>query len=1017
MVATSRGSLWRVWDFHAHTPASHQWNGAKLEDALSAHDREVIVAATVAAIKVAEPDVVVIMDYWTFDGYFAIKEYAKANPGALGDKVIMPGIEIRMESSHPDQRLNVHFVLDPELKDQSLRDVLSSLKISLKSKERGLSNDCFVEWARELGTDKLSKHSFAPAKVASDDKYALLVGRSTAEVTATSVRAAFDCLPEGTGLVLMPWDTYGGMKDIDWANHYAETRRLMQAEIFECKNVATRECFHGLKTSRNDKFFDSFWESIGKRPRLCVRGTDAHSLSSYGKFPSEMKTWLKAEPTFLGLKQAIKEPATRSFIGDIPPKKALVAANGSLFLDRIQVSKKAGALVHEDWFDGVDIELNSDLVAVIGNKGSGKSGFADILALAGNSKSHKYFTFLHPDRFKAGGTKRAGAFQVRLSWCNGASNTLSLDATDVIGQPERVKYISQRYFEELCNEHVSGRSDRFAQEIKGVLFSKMDPAEKLSFESLDDYLRAQEGSAAERVVQLRVKLKDLNASLVSLDIQQTAEYRNSLDEKLAVKRLAFDDLNSRIPAPVEKPVDATNLNPESVRLEGISNDLMLEDQKIVANESERKKEVERRNALSLAIGRVTFLQKEVDETAQKIGDDLAGVGIVLDQIVVLQTKSKELEVLHGLAVAKIEKLSLEHSGISDRVASLKIQRDSVQELLDGPTKEYHLYMTALETWQAEKAAILGSEESAESLLYYETRIKQLEELPAQREAFEAQRSGICEEIYRELRAVADSRKPLFHPVEKIVADFPAVKEDLRIDFQSSLFFDRTRFIEKFFAMVKQNTGGFKGDPEGAVKLDGMIRAVDIESVEEVVALIDSVCAELTLNGKVSLQQVLRVGVTPQEFYDNLFGLHQLEPKFSLSLAGTTMQQMSPGQRGALLLIFYLLVDNDQTPLVLDQPEDNLDNQTVYSMLVPVIQRAKERRQIILVTHNANLAVCCDAEQIIHAGFDRANRFKLSYTSGAIESSSVNRAVVDVLEGTVPAFINRKEKYIASHADV
>jgi hypothetical protein len=82
------------------------------------------------------------------------------------------------------------------------------------------------------------------------------------------------------------------------------------------------------------------------------------------------------------------------------------------------------------------------------------------------------------------------------------------------------------------------------------------------------------------------------------------------------------------------------------------------------------------------------------------------------------------------------------------------------------------------------------------------------------------------------------------------------------------------------------------------------------------------------------------------------------------------------------------------------------------MLVPIIQRAKERRQIIMVTHNANLAVCCDADQIIYAEFDRAGHFSLRYEAGPIESFELNRAVLDVLEGTTPAFSNRQDKYLS-----
>ena len=64
----------------------------------------------------------------------------------------------------------------------------------------------------------------------------------------------------------------------------------------------------------------------------------------------------------------------------------------------------------------------------------------------------------------------------------------------------------------------------------------------------------------------------------------------------------------------------------------------------------------------------------------------------------------------------------------------------------------------------------------------------------------------------------------------------------------------------------------------------------------------------------------------------------------------------------------------------------------------------------MVTHNPNLAVVCDAEQIIHAHFDRSNNFKITYQAGAIENPTINQMVVTILEGTKPAFNNRSGKY-------
>jgi predicted ATPase len=113
-----------------------------------------------------------------------------------------------------------------------------------------------------------------------------------------------------------------------------------------------------------------------------------------------------------------------------------------------------------------------------------------------------------------------------------------------------------------------------------------------------------------------------------------------------------------------------------------------------------------------------------------------------------------------------------------------------------------------------------------------------------------------------------------------------------------------------------------------------------------------------------------------------------------------------------LLVFYLLVDRQDLPVVIDQPEENLDNHTVYRLLVPVIREAKKHRQIVVVTHNANLAVVCDAEQIVHARLERDRNNLLVYDSGSIEAAGINRSALNVLEGTRPAFDNRSAKYFA-----
>ena len=142
----------------------------------------------------------------------------------------------------------------------------------------------------------------------------------------------------------------------------------------------------------------------------------------------------------------------------------------------------------------------------------------------------------------------------------------------------------------------------------------------------------------------------------------------------------------------------------------------------------------------------------------------------------------------------------------------------------------------------------------------------------------------------------------------------------------------------------------------------------------------------------------------------LFGLSYLDTRYTLRLGGKDISQLSPGEKGALLLVFYLLLDTEEIPIIIDQPEHNLDNESVVRLLVDCIRKSRARRQILIVTHNPNLAVFCDADQIICCKIDKADGSRITYDTGAIEDYEINQVSVNVLEGTYPAFDNRRKKY-------
>jgi ABC-type multidrug transport system ATPase subunit len=207
-----------------------------------------------------------------------------------------------------------------------------------------------------------------------------------------------------------------------------------------------------------------------------------------------------------------------------------------------------------------------------------------------------------------------------------------------------------------------------------------------------------------------------------------------------------------------------------------------------------------------------------------------------------------------------------------------------------------------------------------------------------------------------------------------------------------------------------------GVEEGKRALKGIVDTADFQTASGAFAFAETLLGRFRADHRQSpappleLSEQLKSGATTQELLDAIFGLKYLSPKYQLKWSGKSIEELSPGERGTLLLIFYLLIDRRDVPLIIDQPEDNLDNQTVYDMLVACLREARQRRQVIIVTHNPNLAVVCDADQIIYSHIDKQHKNKVTYTTGSLENPKTNALSITVLEGTRPAFVHRDRKY-------
>lgn len=1020
----SRGAIWRQWDLHVHTPASFHWSGERFENDLSSAASKKLVDEMIEAMNKAEPAVFAIMDYWTFDGWFALKQRLSDADAPKLTKKVFPGIELRL-SAPTEKRLNAHVIFSDEIADQHLKDFLANLKI--ERLDRSVSKDALVDLARTTAADMLAKKGHKKEIVESDYADALLAGYKLAEVKTESYKNAIASVPNEFAIGFMPYDTSDGLTEVKWEQHYSYFLGLFESSpIFESRNLDLRTAFLCEKTSTNHAWIDNFKHGLKGIPRLVVAGSDAHCFvgaagnddkRGYGDFPSGKRTWIKADPTFHGLKQAILEPAKRSFIGDRPPKVQEVESNKTFYIESIEISKTVDKAGVGQWLHGCDIPLNPDLVAVIGNKGSGKSALADVIATLGNSKQSKHFSFLKKDRFWGKTGEPARHFTGTLTWRDESTESRPLNESPSEEKAELVRYIPQGYFEELCNEHVSGKSNAFEKELRSVIFSHASEEMRLGALDFDQLTEQQEQSLRNRLGEYRKELASTNADIVRIEEQLQPIELKKLTDLLLLKGKQIEEHDKLKPAEVAAPTEA--MSPaQKQAAEGLAAATQQAEaarkrsQEIAGETTELAK---RQKAIGNIREQLRLLQRSFDQAEKAVSDDIKLLGFAWTDLAAIEIKTAVLDQKSTDLATKQSEIKNEAEKLAEALNAVTATQQGLTAKLNAPQQQYEAYQRQLAEWNAKRDELIGSITEPETKVGLETRIEQIKELPQQLKALEARRLQLSGEIFDTLDAQRRARAELFKPVQDLIQKNVLIREDYRLQFQATLAASADAIADQLFALIKQTSGDFRGQDDALATIRRLFDGHDLNTKDGALGFIASLHEKVLAAAKASgsdagIFSLLKKGQPATAVYDLIFGLNFLEPRYSLLFQDTQIEQLSPGQRGALLLIFYLLVDKGKTPIILDQPEENLDNETVFRLLVPVLSEAKKQRQIIMVTHNPNLAVVCDAEQIIHARFDRALDSTISYESGAIENTGLNEVVVTILEGTKPAFENRYGKY-------
>ncbi len=134
--------------------------------------------------------------------------------------------------------------------------------------------------------------------------------------------------------------------------------------------------------------------------------------------------------------------------------------------------------------------------------------------------------------------------------------------------------------------------------------------------------------------------------------------------------------------------------------------------------------------------------------------------------------------------------------------------------------------------------------------------------------------------------------------------------------------------------------------------------------------------------------------------------YKVENKIVIKYNGKPLDKHSLGQRASALILF-LLAQKENNVLIIDQPEDDLDNQTIYDEVIKELKEIKGNMQFIFATHNANIPVLGDSEKVVACNYDEK---KITIHSGTIDNHQTQRFIVDIMEGGDEAFNRRKNIY-------
>lgn len=970
-----KGSEWRRWDLHIHTPES------KLGDSFTGVDWNDYVDSLDEAAKEHQIAVIGITDYLTIDGYEKLKRTIEepTNKKLNTVDLILPNIEFRCAPATAGKHaFNIHILVDPSDKDhvRKIKKALGNLQFKYQEQKYSCTRDDLIEFGRAQNSglnDELAyQHGIRQFKPSVEVLLAWLRDETWLRENSLLV------VPNGKdGSSGLPPDSFGAVRD----------NILREADLIFSANPNDRLYYLGKKSGVPESEIVRMYGSL----KPCIHGSDAHEISKLFEPDKERYCWIKADPTFEGLRQVCWEPDLRVSIGQTKPQHT----------DNSRVIKEIDLSGCDNWFSDTQIPINPGLVVVIGEKGSGKTAIADMLAFASgvavDDKSQSSFIV------KA--KKYLEGRDVSINWLSGSNTKGTLTQSPFESASPLVRYLSQDFVERLCSIDHGGKE--LALAIEEVVFSHLDEVQREDYSSFEELKLARQHATQMKQDDIRGKIVSLNREIGRLrSLVEDEPNKHALIRQLEQQLV---EMKAQLPD-IEKSMDSGVLKKLNEKQELF--------RKLQADVSKKRKRVRSlKEFLSFYAELREQTNERIHELAKSISDIEELPQNIIDGLVPIWP-TEGVESIYK-SVADIEKTILAITGDEADVVT------TPEATLKSTIEDLESLKQQLSVDETNKKRLLDLQQQISNT---ETKLRQLKREVEQirssvTPSLEKQKSDRLELYVKYFDSISENIDGLSELYEPMKLQLESLEGDQKFELKAGVKIS----LDSWLTKIRRYCDGRKlGSSEKLEEIEKFAKTTLADAwksleLDEVKKAMESF--EKLVEANTFISKFGSPSMTYDDLVDWMYSTDHITTTYEIRYGGIELESLSPGTRGIALLVLYLIMDtDDKRPLIIDQPEGNLDNSSVYDQLVPFIKEAKKQRQIILVTHNPNLVVSTDAEQVIVAVPERRSSSRvpiIEYFSGSLEHTSnksdseilgTRELVCRFLEGGSAAFKSRESRY-------